>query len=98
MYTVVVKTSNSPQEFGTQIKSTGQLHDFLCAMDFQLVTKLEVHYYRELKTPHDFTNTDTAPNQMVTDLISNGPDSWTVQTPKVGETGRVTRLTPVPNK
>lgn len=82
MYSVVVKTTNSETEFGIQISSTKRLHEFLCAMDFQLVTKLEVKYYRELKSPHDLTvATDTGANAVVS-LISHGPDSWEVATPK----------------
>lgn len=90
MYAVTIKTTSSEVEFGVSISSTKRLHEFLCAMDFQLVTKLEVKYFRELKTPHDLTTmTDTAPQSIVS-LISNGPDSWEVETPK--------RLSPVPTE
>jgi hypothetical protein len=50
-------------------------------MDFQLVTSLEVKYYRELKSPHELNErTDTGVNEIV-ELISHGPDSWSVTTP-----------------
>lgn len=89
MYAVVVKTSNSEVEYGTTISSTRKLHEFLTTMDFQLVTRLEIRYYRELKTPHDFTSTDTQPTEIV-NLVSHGPDSWQVHTPAIGR-----KLSPV---
>jgi hypothetical protein len=87
VYSVVIKTTNSEIEFGTQISSTKRLHEFLCSMDFQLVTKLEVKYFRELKTPHDLvtmSDASTGALSVVNDstLISNGPDSWTIETPQ----------------
>lgn len=82
MYSVTVKTTNSDVEYGARISSTKRLHEFLCAMDFQLVTSLEVKYYRELKNPHDLTTmTDTGANSIVS-MVSQGPDSWEVSTPK----------------
>ena len=83
MYAVIVKTSNSEVEYGTTISSTRKLHDFLAAMDFQLVTSLTVQYFRELKSPHDVVtgiSTDTAPTDIV-NLVSHGPDSWQIETP-----------------
>ena len=77
MYSVTVETSNSDTAFGTTISSTKKLHEFIAAMDFQTVTSLSIKYYRELKSPHDFTNTDTGSIAMV----SHGPDSWEVTTP-----------------
>ena len=80
MYSVVVKTTNSETEYGIQISSTKRLHEFLSAIDLQSVTRLEVRYYRELKSPHELTESfDTG---SITALISNGPDSWTVGLPK----------------
>jgi hypothetical protein len=86
MYNVVVKTTNSETPFGAQISSTKRLHEFLCSMDFQLVTSLEVKYYRELKSPHELNErTDTGATDIVS-LISHGPDSWEVTTPKSADT------------
>lgn len=82
MYNVTVKTTNSETEFGAQISSTKRLHEFLCAMDFQLVTRLEVKYYRELKNPHDLATSVDTGAQSIVSLISHGPDSWEVATPK----------------
>ena len=83
MYNVIVGTTTSATEYGTQISSTRALHQFLCQLDFQLVTKLEVRYYRELKTPHDIKDAlDTGSMAQVTSLISNGPDSWEVSVPE----------------
>jgi hypothetical protein len=82
MYSVVIKTTNSEIEFGTQISSTAKLHSFLCSMDFQMVTKMEVKYYRELKNPHDLTAMTDTGAQSIVSLISNGPDSWEVTTPE----------------
>ena len=86
MYAVIVKTSNSEVEYGTTISSTRKLHDFLAAMDFQLVTSLTVQYFRELKSPHDVVSTDTSPtavvgNTDIVNLVSHGPDSWQIETP-----------------
>ena len=84
MYNVTVKTTNSETEFGAQISSTKRLHEFLCSMDFQLVTRLEVKYYRELKNPHELNErveTGAMDLRPITNLISQGPDSWEVTTP-----------------
>lgn len=87
MYSVTVKTTNSDTEFGAQISSTKRLHEFLCSMDFQLVTRLEVKYFRELKNPHELTNIVDTGAQSIVSLISNGPDSWEVETPGVSPKG-----------
>lgn len=50
MYSVVVHTSDSTADYGTNIPTTEKLKNFLCALDMQLVTHLEVNYYRELST------------------------------------------------
>lgn len=79
MYSVTVTTSNSDVVFGTTISSTKKLHEFVSAMDFQLVTDLRITYYREMKSPHDLTNVSTDTGSMA--MVSHGPDSWEITTP-----------------
>lgn len=50
MYSVVVHTSDSTADYGTNIATTEKLKSFLCALDMQLVTHMEINYYRELNT------------------------------------------------
>lgn len=51
MYSVVVHTSDSNADYGANIGTTDKLKSFLCALDMQLVTHLEVNYYMELQGP-----------------------------------------------
>lgn len=50
MYSVVVHTSDSTADYGTNIATTEKLKNFLCALDMRLVTHMEINYYRELST------------------------------------------------
>lgn len=50
MYSVKVHTSDSTADYGTNIATTEKLKEFLCALNMQLVTYMEVNYYRELGT------------------------------------------------
>lgn len=82
MYSVTVETTNSTTQYGANISSTKRLHEFLCGMDLQLVTKLEVRYYREVKNPHDLTVMTDTGAQAIVSIINSGSDTWEVSTPE----------------
>lgn len=69
MYSVVVHTSDSTADYGTNIKTTVELKEFLCGLDMRLVTHLAINYYRELTGPA----IPTAPINIVKPEVE-GPD------------------------